>query len=37
MDTKELTIKFTKYQEEINEIWRSLWPRKQTKKIRNIE
>lgn len=37
MDTKELTIKFTKHQKEINEIWRSLWPRKQTKKTRIIE
>ena len=28
MDTKELLIVYEKYVKEINDIWRSLWPRK---------
>ncbi len=34
MDKKELTTIYEQFLKQINDIWRSLWPRKQTKKIR---
>lgn len=34
MDIRELITGYEKYLNQINDIWRSLWPRRKTRKIR---